>query len=147
MRLGYGLGLVLLMALAACMTPQAGSVGDAGDVAEPLAGTLWQLTSVNGRGPVTGAAVPTLEFSRTELRASGNAGCNLFNGPYAQDGASLRFGPLASTRRACADEAATAQETAYLQALQSTTRFTRSAGELVLYAGDQPAVRLRPSGR
>jgi heat shock protein HslJ len=146
MRLGYGLGLAVLMALAACMTPQGGSTGDAGDAA-PLAGTLWQLTSLKGRGPVTGAAVPTLEFSRTELRASGNAGCNLFNGPYVQDGASLSFGPLASTRRACADEAATAQETAYLQALQSTTRFTRTAGELVLYAGDQVTVRFRPSGR
>jgi heat shock protein HslJ len=56
------------------------------------------------------------------------------------------LGPLASTRRACADEAANRQETKFLRALESTTRSTTSADVLVLYAGDEPVARLGRSG-
>src|SRR5688500_18635808 len=124
-------------ALAACMAPQ---VADAGGAGEPLAGTAWTLSELNGQPPVggMGGAIPTLTFGAGDARASGNGGCNQFGGPFTQDGASLRFGPLASTRRACSDEAANRQETAYLRALESTTRFSASGDLLVLFAGDQP---------
>lgn len=134
------MGAGLLLALAACVGP--GLAGE-GDAAEPLAGTDWTLQEVNGRPavPATGGAVPTLSFG-TDGRASGNGGCNQFSGPYTQQGASLRLGPLASTRRACVDEAGNAQETAYLRALETVTRHTATAELLVLYAGDQPVARL-----
>ena len=132
------------LALGGCMGPQA---SHGGSTAEPLAGTAWVLAELNGQPPVAAPAVaPTLTFAADEPRASGNGGCNQFGGPYTQNGASLRFGPLVSTRRACADEAANRQETAFLQALQSTTRFSVSGDQLVLYAGDQPVARLRRSG-
>jgi len=136
--------LVVGIALAACMGPRVGP----GGVAEPLGGTAWRLADLDGRPAVvgTGDAVPTLSLAAGEARASGNGGCNQFNGAYTQSGASLRFGPLASTRRACADPAANAQETAYLRALESTTRFAVYDDLLVLYAGDQPVARLRRSG-
>jgi heat shock protein HslJ len=143
----YG-GLVWLgagLVLAACMgPPRAGAGGEA----EPLGGTEWQLAELNGQPVVggTGDAVPTLLFAADGARASGNGGCNQFNGSYSQNGALLSFGPLASTRRACVDEAANRQETAYLRALESTTRFTATAEQLVLYAGDQAVARLVRSG-
>jgi heat shock protein HslJ len=144
MRAG-GFCAAMLLVLAACVGPGMAGVGDA---ARSLAGTAWTLQEVNGRPaiPATGGAVPTLSFAADEARASGNGGCNQFNGSYTRDGVSLRFGPLASTRRACVDEAANAQETAYLRALETVTRYSASADLLVLYAGDQPVARLRRSG-
>jgi heat shock protein HslJ len=146
MRLGYelGLGVMLMVAHGACVPSQPGAAGGVGG---PLAGSAWRLTELAARPPVAGATVPTLEFAAAgEPRASGNGGCNQFNGSYTQDGASLRFGALASTRRACADEAATTQETVYMQVLRSTTRFTRSDRELVLYIDDEAVARFEPAG-
>lgn len=133
------------LALAACMAPQAPGGGGA---AEPLAGTSWVLAELNGQPPVAAPddRTPTLSFGADDLRAGGNGGCNQFSGPYTQNGVSLRFGPLVSTRRACVDEAANRQETAYLRALESTTRFSVSGDQLVLYAADQVVARLRRSG-
>jgi heat shock protein HslJ len=129
-------------ALAACVAP---GTMDGGGAGEPLAGSAWTLTELDGQPPVAGlgGAVPTLAFGADDARASGNGGCNQFFGPFTQSGAALRFGPLASTRRACADEAANRQEAAFLRVLESTTRFTVSADVLVLSAGDQPIARLR----
>jgi heat shock protein HslJ len=134
-----------LLALAACAVgPSAGPGGEA----ERLEGTVWQLEELNGRPPVMvpGGAAPTLAFAADEPRASGNGGCNQFGGAYTRTRAGLQFGALASTRRACVDEAATRQESAYLQALQSITRYAVYDGLLVLYAGDQVVARLRRSG-
>jgi len=135
------------LVLAACVrtTQTAGTSGAAGGAAVGLAGTSWRLEDVGGRPPVEvpGGGVPTLVFAAGEPRASGNGGCNQFNGSFTQNDASLRFGPLASTRRACLNDAANAQETAYLRALESTTRFSVSGDVLVLYAGDAVVARLR----
>lgn len=142
MRCGRIAAVAAGFALAACVAPP---LVDAGGAGEPLAGTAWTLTELNGQPPVAGIAddLPTLIFGSGDSRARGNSGCNLFNGPYTQNGASLRFGPLASTRRACAAEAANRQETAYFRALEATTRFSASNDLLVLYAGDQAVARLR----
>lgn len=141
---GFGLGLALVaVALAACMPSQTSGAGDA---AAALAGTSWRLTELNRQSPVPGIIPPTLVFDASGDRASGNGGCNQFNGPYTQTEASLRFGALASTRRACTDAAGNAQETAYLQALGSTTRFTTDRGTLVLYDGTQAIARFQSTG-
>jgi len=134
--------LALAVGLMACApaSPPGASGGP-----ESLAGTSWELTELNGRGPVTTGTTPTLQFATDEPRASGNGGCNLFNGPYTQSGDSLRFGALVSTRRACADQAANSQEIAFLRALESTTRFSTGDGMLVLYGGDQVVARFRSS--
>ncbi|HEU4562451.1 MAG TPA: META domain-containing protein [Longimicrobium sp.] len=135
------------MALALAGCPRTQTAG-AGSAAPSLAGTQWRLDELNGRPPiqVPGGGVPTLAFAANEPRANGNGGCNLFNGQYTQSGESLRLGPLASTRRACLSDEATAQETAFLRALDSTTRFSVSGDVLVLYAGEQTVARLRRSG-
>ena len=140
-RHGRPLWLGTALTLAACAGPRGAGPGGS---AEPLEGTAWQLADLNGQPPVASQSVPTptLAFAAEEPRASGNGGCNQFNGPYTREGASLRFGPLVSTRRACGDEAGNRQETAYLRALESTTRFSATSEQLMLYAGDQLVARL-----
>lgn len=129
---------LLVLVLAGCVgSPLLGGPGD-------LAGTSWVLMELNGRAPVPTPDVPTLEFGGDE--AGGNSGCNFYSGPYDQDGGALRFGALASTRRACGDSAGNAQETAYFVALDATTRAATSGGTLVLYAGDRMVARFRAAG-
>ena len=52
-----------------------------------LAGTSWQLSSLNGRLPVADTTV-TLEFG-TDESVSGTDGCNRFATAFTQDGANL----------------------------------------------------------
>jgi heat shock protein HslJ len=142
-RNGRGLGLALVVvALGACVPAQ----GQGGSAApSPLAGTSWRLVELNGQA-VVGEEPLTLVFAADEPRVSGYGGCNQFSGPYTQNGASLRFGPLISTRRACLEPALNTQETAYFQALESTTRYSIEGGRLVLYRGNQVVARFEPSG-
>ena len=140
MRNGRALGLALVvLALGACLPARAqgGSM--------PLAGTSWRLVELNGERVVPGGDPLTLHFAADEPRVSGYGGCNQFSGPYAQNGASLRFGPLASTRRACVDPALNTRETAYFQALESTTRYSIEGRQLLLHSGNQVVARFVPA--
>ena len=49
----------------------------------------------------------------------GSTGCNAISGTFARDGGGLRFGPLATTMRACAPEISL-QEQSFLRALDET---------------------------
>lgn len=143
MQSGRGLLFALaVVALGACVPVQAQGGGNT----SPLAGTSWRLVELNGQPVVSGGETLTLQFDADEPRVSGNGGCNQFSGDYAQNGASLHIGPLASTRRACVDPAAGAQETAYFQALESTTRYAIERGHLVLYSGNEVVARFVRSG-
>jgi heat shock protein HslJ len=139
MRNGRGLWLALLLAAIGAALPAQAQGGS-----DPLAGTSWRLVELNGQ-PVIGEVPLTLQFAADGQRVSGNGGCNQFSGPYAQNGASLRFGPLISTRRACLDPALNTQETAYFQALESTTRYSIEGGQLLLYRGNQVVARFEPA--
>ncbi|HEU0014501.1 MAG TPA: META domain-containing protein [Longimicrobium sp.] len=141
LRNGRVFALALMVgSLGACLPVQAQGG------TSPLAGTSWRLVELNGQRVVAGGETLTLVFDAAEPRVSGFGGCNEFFGPYTQSGASLRFGPLASTRRACLDPALNTQETAYLQALESTTRYAIEGGRLVLYKGNQVVARFVPAG-
>ena len=135
MRLGLALAVI---ALGASVPAQAQGGSD------PLAGTSWRLVELNGQ-PVIGTEPLTLNFG-TDGRVSGYGGCNQFSGEYSQNGASLRIGPLLSTRRACLEPALNTQETAYFQALESTTRYSIEGGQLVLYRGNQVIARFVRGG-
>jgi heat shock protein HslJ len=122
------LGTVMVaLALAACAGTQGMSAAGG---AQPLANTSWVLAEMNGQAPAAGVTTPTLVFGTD--RVNGNGGCNLFNGQFTQTGGTVDMGPLASTRRACADEAGNAQETAYLRALDEATGATVADGMLEL---------------
>jgi heat shock protein HslJ len=106
-------------------------------VAEPttLVGTTWHATGINngnnGVESVVTGSDPTAIYAE-DGTISGNAGCNEYNGPAVVDGQSITIGPLASTRRACVDEALSTQEANFLNALQNATTFESVAGHLEL---------------
>ncbi len=96
-----------------------------------LAGTGWRLEDLGGAG-VLDRVEATLEFPE-EGRAAGNGSCNRFFGTVEMKGETISFGPLASTRMACA-EATSNQEAKYLEALQSAERFTLDGSTLSIYS-------------
>lgn len=99
-----------------------------------MTGTNWILvyTVVGGDATVPVPASARVSFTIAEGRVSGNSGCNRFSGPVTLEGDSINFGPLASTRMACAEELMRLEE-AVLDLLGKATRFTASDGELRLY--------------
>jgi heat shock protein HslJ len=110
-------------------------------VAKPgeLTGVTWHATGINnGTGGVVSVAPgtdPTAAFDPAGT-VSGDAGCNQFNGPAVVDGTSIAIGPLASTKMACADPAASTQETAYLAALEAATTVQIQGSTLELRDAD-----------
>jgi heat shock protein HslJ len=117
----------LLLLFAAACTP----VADVQREAAPagLDGTSWTLTAIRGNPVVAGSSV-TLEFAQDD--ASGNGGCNQYRGAFSTEGSTLSIGPTIATKRACADRAMNAQETAYLEALSHTAKYEISGNRLVL---------------
>jgi heat shock protein HslJ len=93
--------------------------------AAELESTRWKLVEVAGRpaGPSEAGRWPYIELraaekpgDRPSLRGSG--GCNRLAGSYRLDGSAVEFGPVASTRMACAQ--GMEQEQAVLEALAGT---------------------------
>lgn len=100
-----------------------------------LAGTQWALESFSESGAAE-SVLPgeplTLAFE-ADGQAGGSGGCNGFQTTFQAQGEQLSFGPVTSTKRACADEAATRQEQRYFNALQSTGAFELSTGRLEIH--------------
>lgn len=68
-----------------------------------LRGTYWKATRLAGR-PVAvfeGGTEPHLLMELGELRVAGSAGCNRFMGTFVQEGDSLAFGRLSTSRMEC----------------------------------------------
>ncbi len=103
------------------------------DPERALAGD-WVVINYFRPGAVT-SPVPgsTLTANFDSGRISGDAGCNQFTGPYETDGTKIAIGPLASTRRACADPAVDEQESQYLAALELARTFSLAGGNLTLF--------------
>jgi polar amino acid transport system substrate-binding protein len=107
--------------------------GDGETVADPLAGTQWQVRSYYNPAEVGGMSSP---LGGTQLTAnwadgsvSGTAGCNSYSAAYTVDGDSLSIGQVASTMMAC-DQPTMDQETAFLAAMQSASSFKLEAEQL-----------------
>lgn len=102
-----------------------------------LAGVEWQVTSYNNNRQavvgVTGDTPLTLSFADGQV--TGNAGCNTFRGTYTTQGQSIAFGPLATTRRACA-EPLMAQEREFLLALASAVTWRIDGKVLDMHRAD-----------
>jgi heat shock protein HslJ len=96
----------------------------------------WDVTSFYTGSAVTSPATGstlTLEFT-TGGKASGNGGCNSFSGDYTLSGLDgIRFGPLASTLKACADPALDTQEQQYLAALELARTYQVTGNMLTLF--------------
>ena len=108
----------------------------------------WQVTALRTptaiSSPVPGS---TLTMSFKDGQVSGSSGCNTYSGSYTVNGDELTFGPTATTRKACADQAVTDQETAFLAALEATASFSGTTSAVTLLAAGrhdhlQPGSRL-----
>lgn len=138
---------VLLLALSGCTIPlqpsppQAAEPEPVASAAAPdaLSGTEWlapELASGSGAQGVT----PSLRFD--PRRISGSGGCNRFSGRVEASGDTLRLGPLAATRKACAAPAMQ-NEDRFFGALEKTRRARIEDGRLVLLGEDGvPLLRL-----
>jgi heat shock protein HslJ len=115
-----------LLALGGCGTAESG-----------LPGTAWVLEDLSGAGVVERGRA-TLEFDQAG-RASGKGSCNRFSGPVTLTGDRISFGPLISTKMACAEESLTAQENRFLEALDAAERYVADGSELRIYVRGNPA--------
>ena len=113
-----------------------------------LEGVEWVLVSLEGFETLAGleGRSPDISFDANEQRASGFSGCNRFTGGYeregsSEQGAALRFLPMAGTLMACPEGAEL--ERAFLQMLSSVDAFRLAGEELVLLNGYQPVARFR----
>jgi heat shock protein HslJ len=112
-----------------------------------LTGTEWLLTDLPG---TTVIAISKASFSVLKNgRASGNGSCNRFTAAIEINGSNIKFGPVASTRMVCGDDALTAQETKFLEFLSAANRFEMSDPYLLVFANghDQPLhfIRIPPN--
>ncbi len=97
-----------------------------------LEGTDWMLTDLAGT-PVIANSKASLSFLDAG-RAAGNGSCNRFTDSVTISGDAIKFGPMASTRMACIDGGASAQEDQYLKILGTAKRFEEKDGELLIYS-------------
>lgn len=102
-----------------------------------LEGVLWEVTGYNnGRQAVVSPKIGTqLTLTFRDGQVSGSSGCNRFHGSFAVEGSALKIRPLATTRMACEDEV-TAQEQAFLRALESATTWGIVRGMLDVHRAD-----------
>jgi heat shock protein HslJ len=102
-----------------------------------LAGVDWKVTSFNNNRHavvgVTGDSKLTMTFKDGQV--AGSAGCNNFHGSYKAEGGQIQFGPLATTRRACAEPLMT-QEKEFLAALASAVTWKIDGNVLDMHRAD-----------
>ena len=103
----------------------------------------WILTALGDRtSPLGNGGKPvTLTLTSAENRASGNAGCNRYTGPYTMAGNQLTFGPAISTKMACAEGMDV--ETAFLAMLSQVTSYQATDSSLVLMGAGGELARFR----
>ncbi len=148
--------LSLSLLLAACTaapqataTPAATPGGEGTTIAPTgsLGGTRWVLAALTRDGaeapPVSGSTI-TLNFE-TDGQVGGNAGCNSYGGSYETRGNSISFHNLVSTLMACADQAVTDQESAYLNALNQAATYELSNDSLVIAGAGGEQLKFTPA--
>ena len=116
--------------------------------AQEMENIEWRLVEVEGRdiSPPAGEKWPFMKLDPVKKQAAGFAGCNNFFAGYAREGASLSFGLIGSTRRACEgpqDET----ERDFLKALGSTRSWQIIDGVLILSADKVLARFKRADGK
>ena len=91
--------IMIMIAAAAMMASCCNKAGEA----VSLEGK-WTIATVNGE-EITLEEMPFLEFNTTDNKFHGNAGVNIMNGEYTQEGEKLVFGEAATTMMAGRPEA------------------------------------------
>jgi len=101
------LAALAALALAGCATPPPPAAAPSAE------GATWMLSRLGEE-----AVTAPVSFTVTGERVAGFGPCNRYFGAYRRDGAALSVGPIAATRRACAD---LALEERYFAALTDVT--------------------------
>ncbi len=119
------------------------------DPDRPLEGTTWNLEGVVAGDTVSslpaGAGTPTLRFEGGQLAL--DTGCNTGSGGYTVAGTDITIGPIATTRRACLDDASADVEQAMLTVLTGTVASEIEADVLTLTNGANGlGLRAAPEG-
>lgn len=107
----------------------------------PLPPGAWRLVGLDADPNPWPRVDVTFVVSEDGATVSGTNGCNSFQGEAAGTADALVLGPLATTRRACAGDEATA-EAIVTRVLSATTRadlvagrlYVRGAGRMLVYA-------------
>ena len=94
-----------------------------------LAGSQW------GYPPEPGVTDRRFVRFAADGQVHGNGGCNSFRGRYDQTGGAITIGPLATTRKACAQEIM-ARESSFLSVLTTARGVQATHFKLVLLAAD-----------
>jgi heat shock protein HslJ len=109
--------------------------GCGGNSLDLLAGGEWVVEDIGNGGVIDNSRV-TMVFEPTG-RVSGRASCNTYSGGFSLTGEGIAFGPLATTRMACAP-ALMNQEAKFLAMLGVVERFEiDETGALVFYGGGE----------
>ena len=118
-----------LLVLAGLFTLQACTGGG-----NPLAGTAWTLTAING-APIIEGTEPFLLFDEDSV--GGNSSCNSTGGDYQVSGNKITFDALFSTMMYCMEpEGVMDQESDFLSALSRAATFNISGNQLVIQLQD-----------
>jgi len=135
-----GWAMLFAILLVSCNESEAGGTMPA---AIGIEGTEWLLVEVNGISvsSLTGERRPFLKFDSVKKQATGFAGCNNFFGSYERGEASLKFGPVGSTRMSCPD-LQMGLETEFLKALDKTRAWDIRDGVLLLLHDGEVLARL-----
>jgi len=108
-------------------------------ISQDLAETSWDLAAYNNgtggfQSAVIGVSV-TAAFADDGTLA-GSSGCNNYAATWKTDETSIGIVPGPATLIACADEAAMAQETRYLELLSLADKYIVDAGTLEMFDAD-----------
>ena len=112
------------------MTVLLALIGCASGGSDALAGTAWQLESIDGQPALADVRV-TLTFDDGQV--NGYAGCNGFGGDYTASASDVSMPNIHSTMMYCETPAGvTEQEMLYLEALNTTRHYIISGDRLEL---------------
>ena len=106
-----------------------------------LTGKRWDLTEINGARIYSSKAF--LEIEPSEIRFSGNAGCNRIFGSLTVNGKNIDFGGIGATKMFCGERGVMKLETDLTRALERVTRFERNGNNLSLYARNRLVLKFK----
>ena len=102
--------------------------------------TTWNLVEINQKAINTSKATktPRIQFSKKEMKATGNNGCNSFFATFDTVEGRLSFGPVGMTRMACQEWME--NEMAFLAILQASQRYSIDGYTLLIMDGSGQVV-------
>lgn len=106
-----------------------------------LSAAKWSLVEINGRKLNDSDAF--IEFNQSEMRITGNAGCNRMFGKYERKGKNIKFSGIGTTKKFCAENGAMKTEANLTNALNKTSKLALNGNTLSFFAGNRLLLKFR----